>query len=113
MSTSATAIDLSTDDLPVLDGEQSRRCSPGSDTQRPPRRWTPTRICGRTRTIRRGRPSILRSRSILLRTPRGQTQPDDSISAGQQPGADELACKPDPVASQARDQLRRVLLACY
>jgi hypothetical protein len=28
-------------------------------------------------------------------------------------GADERACKPDPVASQAHDQLRHVLLACY
>lgn len=28
-------------------------------------------------------------------------------------GADELSYKPDPVASQSHDQLRRVLLACY
>jgi hypothetical protein len=35
------------------------------------------------------------------------------VGLGARCGADELACKPDPVASQDHDQLRRVLLACY
>jgi hypothetical protein len=76
---------------------RSRRCSPGSGTQQLPRRWTPTRTCGRMRTIRRGQPSTPCSRSISLRTLCGQNRVTSDVSAGHRLGADELACKPDPV----------------
>jgi hypothetical protein len=88
--------------LPVSDtANPSRPCNVGLGMPPQRRHWTPTRTYGLTRTIEHVTLSMRCWAPPCSRRAPRNTQ--DDIAPGEQGGADELACKPDPVCRAPRD----------